>query len=62
MKQPALHQHILLISQAIAQRDFPKAVECVQRCKDILMRLPKEVSDHKIILTVWNGFRIVIFQ
>ncbi|XP_062998148.1 testis-expressed protein 11 [Elgaria multicarinata webbii] len=27
---------------AIAQGDFQKAVTCVQRCRDILMRLPKE--------------------
>ncbi|XP_042333881.1 testis-expressed protein 11 isoform X2 [Sceloporus undulatus] len=27
---------------AIAEGDFQKAVACVQRCKDILMRLPKE--------------------
>nr|XP_020651569.1 testis-expressed protein 11 [Pogona vitticeps] len=27
---------------AVAQRDFQKAVKCVQRCKDILMRLIKE--------------------
>ncbi|XP_066496151.1 testis-expressed protein 11 [Tiliqua scincoides] len=27
---------------AVAQGDFQKAVICVQRCKDILMRLPKE--------------------
>uniref|UniRef100_A0A7M4E6F0 Protein ZIP4 homolog n=1 Tax=Crocodylus porosus TaxID=8502 RepID=A0A7M4E6F0_CROPO len=29
---------------AIAQGDFQKSVMCVQRCKDMLMRLPKEVS------------------
>ncbi|XP_075018207.1 testis-expressed protein 11 [Calonectris borealis] len=27
---------------AVAQGDFQKAVMCVQRCKDMLMRLPKE--------------------
>ncbi|NWY48802.1 TEX11 protein, partial [Sylvia atricapilla] len=27
---------------AVAQGDFQKAVMCVQRCKDILMKLPKE--------------------
>ncbi|XP_015264411.1 PREDICTED: testis-expressed sequence 11 protein [Gekko japonicus] len=27
---------------AVAEGDFQKAVTCVQRCKDILMRLPKE--------------------
>ncbi|NXK85883.1 TEX11 protein, partial [Formicarius rufipectus] len=27
---------------AVAQGDFQKAVTCVQRCKDILMKLPKE--------------------
>ncbi|XP_053130263.1 testis-expressed protein 11 isoform X2 [Hemicordylus capensis] len=27
---------------AVAQGDFQKAITCVQRCKDILMRLPKE--------------------
>ncbi|XP_049683332.1 testis-expressed protein 11 isoform X2 [Accipiter gentilis] len=27
---------------AVAQGDFQKAVKCVQRCKDMLMKLPKE--------------------
>ncbi|XP_071613542.1 testis-expressed protein 11 isoform X1 [Heliangelus exortis] len=27
---------------AVAQRDFEKAVTCVQRCKDMLIKLPKE--------------------
>ncbi|KAM9373742.1 testis-expressed protein 11 [Phaethornis superciliosus] len=27
---------------AVAQRDFEKAVTCVQRCKDMLVKLPKE--------------------
>uniref|UniRef100_A0A8B9GDK3 Protein ZIP4 homolog n=1 Tax=Amazona collaria TaxID=241587 RepID=A0A8B9GDK3_9PSIT len=30
---------------AVAQGDFQKAVMCVQRCKDMLMKLPKEVSE-----------------
>lgn len=37
--------HALLLSQALAQGDFQKAVMCVQRCKDMLMKLPKEVSE-----------------
>lgn len=30
---------------AVAQGDFQKAMQCVQRCKDMLVRLPREVSE-----------------
>ncbi|XP_021261753.1 testis-expressed protein 11 isoform X7 [Numida meleagris] len=36
---------------AVAQGDFQKATQCVQRCKDMLMRLPREVS-FRVVYTV----------
>lgn len=37
--------HYFSLSQAIAQDDFPRASSCVLRCKDMLIRFPKMVSE-----------------
>uniref|UniRef100_A0A672V2A1 Protein ZIP4 homolog n=1 Tax=Strigops habroptila TaxID=2489341 RepID=A0A672V2A1_STRHB len=40
---------------AVAQGNFQKAVMCVQRCKDMLMKLPKESCIH-LYVHVWLFF------
>uniref|UniRef100_A0A8B9CR15 Protein ZIP4 homolog n=1 Tax=Anser brachyrhynchus TaxID=132585 RepID=A0A8B9CR15_9AVES len=46
---------------AVAQGDFQKAVMCVQRCKDMLMKLPKETCYLAILCYNFGGNKIISY-
>lgn len=51
---------VFIPMQALAQENHQEAVACMQRCKDMLLRLPKEVG-YKKETKLWCYFDKALF-